>query len=103
MGSPHLNISTFHITGTNGKGSVTHKMASALTSAGNYLHSIHIGYITGEYTSPMIFTYRDNILVDGIKISQVDYVIHHQLCAAAALKYKKSHKKKRNIGSYGVN
>ena len=40
MGSPHLSISTFHITGTNGKGSVTHKMASALTSAGNYLHSI---------------------------------------------------------------
>ena len=42
MKSPHLTIPTFHITGTNGKGSVTHKMASALNYAGNLYIYIYI-------------------------------------------------------------
>jgi len=41
--NPHFNYPTIHVAGTNGKGSVTHMIASVLQEA---------GYKTGLYTSP---------------------------------------------------
>ena len=43
LGNPQEKFKTIHIAGTNGKGSVSHMMASVLQSN---------GYKTGLYTSP---------------------------------------------------
>ncbi|MEE1099692.1 MAG: bifunctional folylpolyglutamate synthase/dihydrofolate synthase, partial [Alistipes sp.] len=43
LGNPQRNFFTIHVAGTNGKGSVSHILASVLQQA---------GYRTGLYTSP---------------------------------------------------
>ena len=43
LGNPHETYKTVHVTGTNGKGSVTAVIANVLTAAGRK---------TGRYTSP---------------------------------------------------
>jgi dihydrofolate synthase/folylpolyglutamate synthase len=48
-----------HIAGTNGKGSVSHMLASVLQEA---------GYKVGLYTSPHLKDFRERIRVNGIKI-----------------------------------
>jgi dihydrofolate synthase/folylpolyglutamate synthase len=59
--SPHKNFKTIHVAGTNGKGSVSHSIASILQEA---------GYKTGLYTSPHLVDYRERIRVNGQMISQ---------------------------------
>ena len=49
FGHPHLNYKTIHVAGTNGKGSVSHMLASVLQEA---------GYRTGLYTSPHLKDFR---------------------------------------------
>ncbi len=61
---PHQHYKTIHIAGTNGKGSVSHSIASILQTA---------GYKVGLYTSPHLVDYRERIRVNGEKISK-DYV-----------------------------
>lgn len=63
-GNPHKNFKTIHVAGTNGKGSVSHSIASVLQEA---------GYKTGLYTSPHLVDYRERIRVDGQMIDK-DYV-----------------------------
>jgi len=58
---PHKNYQTIHIAGTNGKGSVSHMLASVLQSA---------GYKTGLYTSPHLKDFRERIRVNGKMISK---------------------------------
>jgi len=58
---PHKSFQSIHIAGTNGKGSVSHIIASVLQQA---------GYKTGLYTSPHLVDYRERIKVNGIKISK---------------------------------
>ena len=53
---PHRRYRTIHITGTNGKGSVSHMIASVLMKA---------GYKTGLFTSPHISDFRERIRVNG--------------------------------------
>jgi dihydrofolate synthase / folylpolyglutamate synthase len=53
---PHLKYKTIHIAGTNGKGSVSHMIASVLIEA---------GYKTGLYTSPHLKDFRERIRVNG--------------------------------------
>ena len=60
-GSPHKKYKTIHIAGTNGKGSVSHSLASILQEA---------GYKTGLYTSPHLTDYRERIRVNGKKIEK---------------------------------
>jgi len=60
-GSPHKKYKTIHIAGTNGKGSVSHSLASILQEA---------GYKTGLYTSPHLTDYRERIRVNGKKIEE---------------------------------
>jgi dihydrofolate synthase/folylpolyglutamate synthase len=68
LGHPHRNYKTVHIAGTNGKGSVSHMLASVLQSA---------GYKTGLYTSPHLLSFRERIRINGKMISEqavVDFV-----------------------------
>ncbi|MFA6118703.1 MAG: Mur ligase family protein [Parachlamydiales bacterium] len=58
--SPHEKFKSIHVAGTNGKGSVTTKIAKALTIS---------GYKTALFTSPHISCYSERIVVDEKKIS----------------------------------
>ncbi len=49
LGNPYRDYKCIHITGTNGKGSVSIKTATILQKA---------GYTTGVYTSPHLFSFR---------------------------------------------
>lgn len=58
---PHRKFKTIHIAGTNGKGSVSHMLASVLQCA---------GYKTGLYTSPHMKDFRERIRVNGEMVSE---------------------------------
>jgi dihydrofolate synthase/folylpolyglutamate synthase len=63
--NPHRRFMSVHIGGTNGKGSVSHMIASVLQEA---------GYKTGLYTSPHLLDYRERIKVDGKMIPEEEVV-----------------------------
>lgn len=65
FGNPHRNFRSVHVAGTNGKGSVSHMIASVLQEA---------GYITGLYTSPHLKDFRERIKINGTMISQKEVV-----------------------------
>jgi hypothetical protein len=68
FGHPHTKFRTIHVAGTNGKGSVSHMMASILQKA---------GFKTGLYTSPHLKDFRERIRVNGEMISEsnvIDFV-----------------------------
>lgn len=58
--NPHERFRSVHIAGTNGKGSVSTKIAYGLRRA---------GYKTALFTSPHIFTYNERFQIDGKTIS----------------------------------
>ena len=62
---PHNKFKTIHIAGTNGKGSVSHLIASVLQEA---------GYKTGLYTSPHLKDFRERIKLNGDMIGENDVV-----------------------------
>lgn len=66
LGNPERKYKTVHVTGTNGKGSVTAMIASVLTEA---------GIKTGRYTSPHLEDYTERIEVDGHDISREDFAV----------------------------
>lgn len=55
-----------HVTGTNGKGSVTAMAASVLQAA---------GLSVGRYTSPHLISYTERISVDGTDIPEEDFAL----------------------------
>lgn len=61
LGDPQNNFMTIHVAGTNGKGSVSHMLASILQAA---------GYRTGLYTSPHLLDFRERIRIDGEIITE---------------------------------
>ncbi len=65
FGHPHNRYRTIHVAGTNGKGSVSHMIASVLQEA---------GYRTGLYTSPHLKDFRERIRVDGEMISEEEVI-----------------------------
>lgn len=68
FGHPHRAFRSIHIAGTNGKGSVSHNLASILMAQ---------GYRVGLYTSPHLVDFRERIRVDGEMIPReavVDFV-----------------------------
>lgn len=68
LGNPQQNFYSIHVAGTNGKGSVSHIIASILQQA---------GYRVGLYTSPHLRDFRERMRVDGEMISEqqvVDFV-----------------------------
>lgn len=64
LGNPQDSYKTVHVTGTNGKGSVTAMIASSLCQA---------GFKTGRYTSPHLESYTERIHVDDKDISEEDF------------------------------
>lgn len=72
FGHPHRQFRTIHIAGTNGKGSVSHMLASILQEA---------GYKTGLYTSPHLKDFRERIKINGEMINEeyvIDFVRDHK-------------------------
>ena len=68
FGHPHRQYKTIHVAGTNGKGSVSHTLASILQEA---------GYRVGLYTSPHLVDMRERIRVNGEMIPKrrvIDFV-----------------------------
>lgn len=63
--SPHKCYKTIHVAGTNGKGSVSHMLASVLKCE---------GYKVGLYTSPHLKDFRERIKIDGEMVSK-DFVV----------------------------
>jgi dihydrofolate synthase / folylpolyglutamate synthase len=69
---PHRNYLTIHVGGTNGKGSISHMIASVLQQA---------GYRTGLYTSPHLKDFRERIKINGEMISEdevISFVSDHK-------------------------
>ncbi len=66
LGNPHRKFRSIHIAGTNGKGSVSHTIASILQEA---------GFKVGLYTSPHLKDFRERIRINGKMISE-DSVIN---------------------------
>lgn len=69
---PHRQFKTIHIAGTNGKGSVSHMLASILQEA---------GYKTGLYTSPHLKDFRERIKINGEMVPEqyvIDFVEHNK-------------------------
>ena len=65
IGNPHTRLQCIHVAGTNGKGSVSHMIASALQEA---------GFTCGLYISPHYKDYRERIKINGNYITE-EYVI----------------------------
>ncbi|MDR1459648.1 MAG: bifunctional folylpolyglutamate synthase/dihydrofolate synthase [Bacteroidales bacterium] len=61
LNNPEKNFRSIHVAGTNGKGSVSHNLASIYQEA---------GYKTGLYTSPHLKDFRERIRINGKKISK---------------------------------
>ncbi len=72
LGHPEKKFKSVHIAGTNGKGSVSHFIASVLQEA---------GYKTGLNTSPHLKDFRERIKIKGKKIPKskvIDFVRKNQ-------------------------
>ena len=72
LGNPERKFKSIHVAGTNGKGSVSHFLASILQEA---------GFRVGLYTSPHLIDFRERIRINGEMIPQravVDFVDHHR-------------------------
>ncbi|WP_103866543.1 folylpolyglutamate synthase/dihydrofolate synthase family protein [Aquimarina sp. I32.4] len=70
--NPENAFKSIHVGGTNGKGSVSHMLASVMQEA---------GYKVGLYTSPHLKDFRERIRVNGEKVSEayvVDFIASHQ-------------------------
>jgi dihydrofolate synthase/folylpolyglutamate synthase len=68
LDNPQHKFKSIHIAGTNGKGSVSHMLASVFQSA---------GYKVGLYTSPHLKDFRERIKINGEMISEssvIDFV-----------------------------
>jgi dihydrofolate synthase/folylpolyglutamate synthase len=61
LNNPEKNFRSIHIAGTNGKGSVSTKIAKGLEAA---------GYKVGLFTSPHISTFRERVQINGECISE---------------------------------
>jgi len=69
-GNPHLHLKTIHVAGTNGKGSVSHMLASVFQES---------GLKTALFTSPHLRDFRERMKINGQMIPEkavVDFVAH---------------------------
>ena len=65
LGHPENKFPSFHIAGTNGKGSTSHMLASILQAE---------GYKVGLYTSPHLLDFRERIRINGKLISKKEVI-----------------------------
>ncbi len=91
LGNPEKNYATVHVTGTNGKGSVSAMLAEILKADGRRV---------GLFTSPHLESYCERIKIDGENISEEDFAAqiervkscgvaasHFEVLTAAAYEY----------------
>ncbi|HWD23929.1 MAG TPA: Mur ligase family protein, partial [Acidimicrobiales bacterium] len=64
LGAPHADLDVVHVTGTNGKGSVSRFIDAALTA---------VGLRTGRYTSPHLEDVRERITITGEPIAAGEF------------------------------
>ncbi|MBQ7671153.1 MAG: bifunctional folylpolyglutamate synthase/dihydrofolate synthase [Clostridia bacterium] len=64
LGNPERKVKYVHISGTNGKGSVSAVISSVLTAA---------GYKTGLYTSPHLVNYTERFKINGCDVSDDEF------------------------------
>ena len=72
LGNPQTEFKSIHVAGTNGKGSVSHMLASVFQEA---------GYKVGLYTSPHLTDFRERIKINGKMISEqsvINFVENHK-------------------------
>ncbi len=65
LGNPQNNFKTVHVAGTNGKGTVSHTLASIFQEC---------GYKTGLYTSPHLRDFRERIRINGQVIPEQNVI-----------------------------
>ena len=68
LGNPQARFKSIHVGGTNGKGSVSHMLASVFQ---------HAGHKTGLYTSPHLYDFRERIRINGAMAEEafiVDFI-----------------------------
>ena len=65
LGDPHERLRSFHIAGTNGKGSVCATVETVLRKKGMKV---------GKYTSPHLVDFRERFLVNGRPVDE-EYVV----------------------------
>ena len=70
LGNPDRDMYIVHVTGTNGKGSVVERAASALEDA---------GYVVGTFTSPAIFDDREQVQINHNQIPKKNFVVFYQI------------------------
>ena len=73
---PDRKFKTIHVAGTNGKGSVSTKIANVLSLS---------GYKTALFVSPHVTSYRERISINGKLISKDDFI----LCYKKIIKLEK--------------
>ena len=64
LGNPQNAISSIHVAGTNGKGSVSAGIASCLHAA---------GYQVGQFVSPHLSSVTERCLLNGVPVSEEEY------------------------------
>ena len=72
LGNPHQQLRAVHVAGTNGKGSTSHLIASALQAQ---------GYRVGLFTSPHLVDFRERIRISGEMIPEdtvVQFVVDNR-------------------------
>ena len=72
LGNPQHRFKSIHVAGTNGKGSVSHMLASVFQTA---------GYKVGLYTSPHLKDFRERIRINGEMIAEetvISFVENHR-------------------------
>ena len=72
LGNPHERLRAVHVAGTNGKGSTSHLLATALQAQ---------GYKVGLFTSPHLVDFRERIRISGEMIPEetvVQFVASHR-------------------------
>lgn len=65
LGNPQNSFKTVHVAGTNGKGTVSHTLASIFQEC---------GYKTGLYTSPHLLDFRERIRINGKMIPKQNVI-----------------------------
>lgn len=66
LGDPHRRFPSFHVAGTNGKGSTVATLDALLRFGGRRV---------GRYTSPHLVDFRERIVIDGVPISEDDLLV----------------------------
>ncbi|SCW27034.1 dihydrofolate synthase / folylpolyglutamate synthase [Eubacterium ruminantium] len=82
LGNPQNKVKAVHIAGTNGKGSTTEMIRLMLSEA---------GYKTGAFTSPHLVKINERIKIDGVDISDEDFIASFRDVMKVVDKYSLMH------------